>query len=366
MFPKGAAQPPHTHSTPLLEVASVAELPTESRESAPAPIHTRVTELLSVRYPIVQGGLAHLAWSGLAAAVSEAGGLGQIGVAHMTTPDDLRADIRRLKELTRAPYGINFPLGHRPLDAFLAVTLEEGAPVITITAGNPEAMIRAIHSSGVTPLPRVMVLVAGVRAARKAADLGADAVIAVGFEGGGHLGRDDIGTITLVPRIVDAVRIPVLASGGLADGRGLTAALALGAEGIELGTRFVATQECIAHSSYKEALVAASESDTVVIERTIGRPARVLRGPFAERILAVEEELERRGASREEALAELLPYIRGEVNVRAAVEGKLDEGFIWAGQGIGLIHDIPTARDLIERTAREARAAMARAQKAFV
>ncbi len=343
----------------------MAEISAESPESAPLPMHTHITELLGVRYPIVQGGLAHLAWSGLAAAVSEAGGLGQIGVAHMVTPEDLRADIRRLKELTQAPYGVNFPLGHRPLDAFLDVALEEGAPVITITAGNPEAMIRAIQSSGVKPLPRVMVLVAGVRAARKAADLGADAVIAVGFEGGGHLGRDDIGTITLVPRIVDSVRIPVLASGGLADGRGLAAALALGAEGTELGTRFVATQECVAHIAYKEALVSGAEADTVVVERAIGRPARVLRGPFVERMLAVEEELKRRGASREEALEALLPYIRGEVNVRAAIEGKLDEGFIWAGEGIGLIHDIPTARELIERMVREAREAMSHARLAF-
>lgn len=336
------------------------DTPTEARQPAPAPMRTRVTELLGVRYPIVQGGLAHLAWSGLAAAVSEAGGLGQIGMAHMVTPDDLRADIRRLKERTRAPYGVNFPLGQRPIDGFLAVALEEETPVITITAGNPEATIRAIQASGVTPLPRVLVLVAGARAARKAEDLGADAVIAVGFEGGGHLGRDDIGTITLVPRIVDTVKIPVLASGGLADGRGMAAALALGAEGIELGTRFVATQECVAHPAYKEALVAASESDTVVIERSIGHPARVLRSPHVERILALEEDLLRRRASREEALPELLPYIRGEVNVRAAIEGKLDEGFIWAGEGIGLIHDIPTARELIERTVREARAAMAR------
>jgi NADH:quinone reductase (non-electrogenic) len=342
----------------------VPETQTDPRDPAPTPMRTRITELLGIRYPIVQGGLAHLAWSGLAAAVSDAGGLGQIGVAHMETPDDLRADIQRYKAKTDTPYGVNFPLGHRPLDAFLDVALEEGAPVITITAGNPEAMIRAIHASGVKPLPRVMVLVAGLRAARKAEDLGADAVIAVGFEGGGHLGRDDIGTITLVPRIVDTVRIPVLASGGLADGRGLAAALALGAEGIELGTRFIATQECIAHPTYKEALVAASEADTVLIERAIGRPARVLRGPFVERILTVEADLERRGASREEALPELLPYIRGEVNVRAAVEGKLDEGFIWAGQSAGLIHDIPTARDLIERIVREAREAIAHARRA--
>lgn len=342
------------------------ETPTDARDSAPAPMRTRVTELLGVRYPIVQGGLAHLAWSGLAAAVSEAGGLGQIGVAHMVTPDDLRADIRALKARTSAPYGVNFPLGHRPLDDFLAVTLEEGAPVITITAGNPEAMIRAIQGSGVRPLPHVLVLVAGVRAARKAQDLGADAVIAVGFEGGGHLGRDDIGTITLVARIVDAVQIPVLASGGLADGRGLAASLALGADGIELGTRFIATQECIAHPAYKQALVEATESDTVVIERTIGRPARVLRGPYVDRVLAVEADLERRGASREEAFETLFPYIRGEVNIRAAVEGKVDEGFLWAGQGIGLIHDIPRVREVVERTVREARVAIVRANGMFI
>ncbi|HEX9036727.1 MAG TPA: nitronate monooxygenase [Ktedonobacterales bacterium] len=325
-----------------------------------APMRTRATELLGIRFPIVQGGLAHLAWSELAAAVSEAGGLGQIGVAHMQTPDQLRADIQRYKQLSSGPYGVNFPLGHRPLDAFLVVALEEGAPVITITAGNPEAMIRAIRASGVTPQPRILVLVAGVRAARKAEELGADAVIAVGFEGGGHLGRDDIGTITLVPRIVDSVRIPVIASGGLADGRGMAAALALGAEGIELGTRFVATQECVAHPAYKAALVAASELDTVVMERSIGRPARVLRGPFVERVLAFEEELARRGVSREDALPEMLPYIRGENNVRAAIDGKLDEGFIWAGECVGLIHDIPTARELIERIVRESRQAMAR------
>jgi NADH:quinone reductase (non-electrogenic) len=323
-------------------------------------MRTRFSERFGVRYPIVQGGLAHLAYSGLAAAVSEAGGLGQIGVACFETPEELRADMRRLKARTGLPYGVNFPLGHRPLDAFVDVALEEGAPVISITAGNPEGILRRIQQSGLTPLPKTMVLVAGTRAAKKSEDLGADAVIAVGYEGGGHLGRDDIGTLVLVPRVVESVGIPVLASGGIADGRGLAAALALGADGVELGTRFIAVQECIAHPAYKEALVAASETDTALIERSIGRPARVLRGPLVERILAVEAELERRGASRDDALAELLPYIRGEVNKRAAIEGYLDEGFIWAGQVTGLIHDVPTARELVERIVHEAHAAARR------
>ena len=334
----------------------MAEVQNAANEAAPAPMRTRITELFGVRYPIVQGGLAHLAYSGLAAAVSEAGGLGQIGCACFETPEELRADIRRLKERAHLPYGVNFPLGHRPIEAFVDVALEEGAPVISITAGNPEGILRQIQQSGVRPLPKTMVLVAGTRAARKSQDLGADAVIAVGYEGGGHLGRDDIGTLVLVPRVVETVSIPVLASGGIADGRGLAAALALGAEGIELGTRFIAVQECIAHPAYKEALVAAGETDTALIETSIGRPARVLRrGPLVERILTLEAELERQGASREEALEALLPYIRGEVNKRAAIEGHLDEGFIWAGQAAGLIRDIPTARELVERLVREAR-----------
>ncbi len=333
--------------------------------AAPAPMHTRLTELFGIPYPIVQGGLAHLAFSGLASAVSEAGGLGQIGMACFETPEEMRADIRRMKALTQRPYGVNFPLGHKPVEPFLDVALEEGAPVISITAGNPEGLLRRIQQSGVQPQPRTMVLVAGTRAARKAQDLGADVVIAVGFEGGGHLGRDDLGTVVLVPRVLETVRIPVLASGGIVDGRGMAAALALGAEGVEMGTRFIAVRECIAHPAYKEALVNASETDTIIIERALGRPGRALRGPFAERIVAVEAELEQRGASGEERLQALLPYIRGEVNKVAAIEGRLDEGFIWAGQATGLIHDVPTARELIYRMVREAREAAGRLNAAL-
>ena len=335
-------------------------------EAAPPPMRTRITDLFGIRYPIVQGGLAHLAYSGLAAAVSEAGGLGQIGMACFATPEDMRADIHRLKALTTLPFGVNFPRGHTPVAPFVEVALEEGAHVISITAGNPEGVLRQVATSGVTPLPKTMVLVAGVRAARKAQDLGADAVIAVGYEGGGHLGRDDVGTLVLTPKIVETVNIPVLASGGIMDGRGMAAGLALGADGVELGTRFIVTQECVAHQRYKDALVAATEADTVIIERTIGRPARVLRrGPLVERILATEEDLTRRSASREEAFEALYPFIRGEVNKVAAIEGRLDEGFIWAGEGVGLIHDIPTVRELIERMVREAASASERIRNLF-
>jgi len=318
----------------------------------PETLPTRVTALLGIRYPIVQGGLAHLSFGNLAAAVSEAGGLGQVGVACFETPEELRAEIHKVRSLTDRPFGVNFPLGHSPFEHFLEVALSENIPVLTVTGGNPEALLKRVQAH--TPTPKTMVLIAGTRAARKAEELGADAVIAVGVDGGGHLGRDDVGTLVLVPRIVEAVKIPVLASGGIADGRGLAAALALGAEGIEMGTRFVATVENVAHQHYKDALVAAQETDTVVIERVLGRPARVLKGPFVDKILEIERGLEQRGASREEALEALLPSIRGTVNTHAALDGVLDEGFVWAGQVAGLIHDIPAAGDLVRRIVLEA------------
>lgn len=322
--------------------------------AAPTPMHTRVTDLLGIQYPIVQGGLAYLSLAPLAAAVSRAGGLGQLGAACFATPADLHADILRVREMTDRPFGVNFPIGIKPMEPFVDVALAARVPVLSLTGGNPEPLLRRIQAAGQGT--KTLVLVAGVRAAQKAETLGADAVIAVGFEGGGHLGRDDLGTLVLVPRIVESVKIPVLASGGIADGRGMAAAFALGAEGIELGTHFVAVQEGNAHPRYKDALVAAQEGDTVIIERSIGRPARVLRTPFAEQILAVEADLARRGADREAALPEMLPLITGANNTRAALEGDLEHGFVWVGQVVGLIHDIPTAQDLVWRTVTEARA----------
>lgn len=334
-----------------------------SDHSLPQRMHTRFTELVGIRYPIVQGGLSHLSYAELAAAVSNAGGLGQIGCACFSTPEALQADIQKAKQLTTLPFGVNFPIGHIPLDAFVDAALEEQVAVISITGGNPEPLLRRIQQSGV-PV-RTMVLVAGVRAARKAESLGADAVIAVGVEGGGHLGRDDIGTMVLTPRIVESVKIPVLASGGIADGRGFAAALALGADGIELGTRFVAVRESNAHPNYQQALIEAQETDTVVVERAIGRPARVLKGRAAENLLRVEAELEKEQATPDERFRRLLPLIRGEVNQRASLQGILDEGFVWAGQNVGLIHDIPTSQELIERIVSEAYEITQKMHKAF-
>jgi NAD(P)H-dependent flavin oxidoreductase YrpB (nitropropane dioxygenase family) len=312
-----------------------SQLPTAHRP--PPTIQTPFTARFGVRYPIVQGGLAHLAFAGLAAAVSNAGGLGQITAASFQTPEDLRAEIAAARALTDRPFAVNFAIGHRPLDDLLEATLDAGVAAISITGGNPEPFLRRIAGTGV----RALVLTAGVRQAQKAESLGADAVIAVGQEGGGHLGRDDLGTIVLVPRVVDAVGIPVLASGGIGDARGLAAALALGAAGIEMGTRFVATRECIAHAAYKEALIRASERDTVVIERSIGRPGRTLDTLGARRVLDAE--------AQASGIEELLPLIDGRVNRRGAQEGDLAEGFVWAGQVIGLIDDVPPVADLIAR-----------------
>ncbi|KXG10402.1 Nitronate monooxygenase [Anoxybacillus sp. P3H1B] len=306
---------------------------------------TRVTELLGIQYPIIQGGLAYLAYADLAAAVSNAGGLGQITAMSLPSPDALRAEIKKVKEKTDRPFGVNFAIGQhgRPFSHMLEAAIEEQVPVISVTGGNPAPFFEQLKGVNVKKL----VLVAAVRQAVKAEELGADAVMVVGQEGGGHLGKYDIGTFVLIPKVVDSVSIPVIASGGIGDGRGLMAALALGAEGIEMGTRFIATQECIhAHPLYKEMLVKGSESDTVVIKRSLGAPGRAIANEWTEKILQIEQQ----GGTYEQ----LKTYISGEANRRFIYDGKTSEGFAWAGQVMGLIHDVPTVAELLERMIREA------------
>ncbi|MFD2371015.1 NAD(P)H-dependent flavin oxidoreductase [Brevibacillus sp. GCM10020057] len=301
---------------------------------------TRVTELLQIDYPVVQGGLAYLAYAELAAAVSNAGGLGQITAMSLPSPEALREEIRKVRLLTDRPFGVNFAIGqyNQSYLPYVDVAVEEGVKVVSVTGGNPEPLIRRLDGHDIKKL----VLVASVRQAQKAESIGADAVMAVGQEGGGHLGRDDIGTFVLIPRVVDSVSIPVLASGGIGDGRGILAALALGADGVELGTRFIATEECVhAHASYKEALLKGTEHDTAVIKRTLGAPARVVRTPGSDRILEMEKE----GAGYEQ----LKPWISGENNRAFIYEGNAQQGFGWAGQVIGLIKDVPTVQDLFTR-----------------
>ncbi|WP_397538379.1 NAD(P)H-dependent flavin oxidoreductase [Rummeliibacillus pycnus] len=300
---------------------------------------TRVTEILGIKYPIIQGGLAYLAYAELAAAVSNAGGLGQITAATLGTPEKLREEIHKVRALTKNPFGVNFAISRhdRKYEDLLEVAIEEKVPAISITGGNPKPVLERVKDEGI----KTMVLISGVRQAQKAEQLGADIVMAVGQEGGGHLGREDLGTIVLVPRVAESVSIPVLASGGIGDGRGLLAAFALGAEGIEMGTRFIATKECVhANDVYKEALINAKETDTIVIERSLGTPGRALKTEFTEEIVIREQ--------KEATYEDLKDLISGRANRKYIYEGNIKEGFGWAGQVMGLINDIPTVQELFD------------------
>ena len=305
---------------------------------------TRLTELLNIEYPIIQGGLAYLAYADLAAAVSNAGGLGQITAMSLPTPESLRAEIKKVRTLTDKPFGVNFAIGQhgKGYEPFVEVAKEMEVPVVTITGGNPAAIFDILQDS---PCKKI-VLVAARRQAMKAEQLGADAVMVVGNEGGGHLGRDEVGTLVLIPQVVDSVSIPVVAAGGIGDGRGWMAAMALGAEGIEMGTRFIATQECVdAHEDYKQALVTADENSTVLIKKSIGAPARVLKNDFTDKILQIEQE-----SPTYEVLKD---YISGKANQRYIYDGS-KEGYGWAGQVTGLIQDIPKVAELFERMVAQA------------
>lgn len=308
---------------------------------------TKVTELFGITYPIIQGGLAHLAYADLCIAVSEAGGLGQITAMSLGTPEALREEIKKVKANTDKPFGVNFAIGQhgRPFAHMVEAALEEGVEVMSVTGGNPTPFFELLRNKPV----KTLVLVAAKRQAMKAEELGADAVIVVGQEGGGHLGRDDIGTMVLTPQVADAVSIPVIASGGIGDGRGWMAAHALGVDGIEMGTRFIATKECVhASEAYVNALLSSEETDTTIIKRTLGAPGRALAGPWTEKII----ELESKKASYEQ----LKEYISGKANQKFIHHGDVEGGYGWAGQVTGLIKDVPTVAELFGRMVDEAEA----------
>jgi NADH:quinone reductase (non-electrogenic) len=263
----------------------------------------------------------------------------------LESPEALKQEIIKVRALTNKPFGVNFAIGQhdRSYLHFLAVAIEADVPVISMTGGNPAPFFEQLKGVNVKKL----VLVASKRQAMKAEELGADAVMVVGHEGGGHLGRDDIGTLVLTPQVVDAVRIPVISSGGIGDGRGLMAALSLGAEGIEMGTRFIATKECV-HASelYKKRLIEGSETDTVVIKRSIGAPGRAISNSWTSQILTIEKELG--------GYEQLKDYISGKANKRYIHEGEEGVGYGWAGQVMGLIKDDPTVEELFKRMICEA------------
>ncbi|SFP02558.1 NAD(P)H-dependent flavin oxidoreductase [Salibacterium halotolerans] len=307
-------------------------------------LKTSITELLNIRYPIIQGGLAYLAYSDLASAVSNSGGLGQITAMSLPDVQALKQEIRRVRQLTSAPFGVNIAIGRgvRPYEEMVKAAVFEEVDVLSITGGNPVPVLDMLKGTNI----KALVLTASIRQAVKAEEAGADAVMIVGREGGGHVGRDDTGTMVLVPQVVDRVSIPVIASGGISDGRSMMAAMALGAEGVEMGTRFIAVKECVhAHPAYQQALTEAAETDTVVIKESIGAPGRVLKNEWTKTILAKEQV--------SPSFETLRPYIGAEANKAFIYDGKDEDGFGWAGQVTGRIHDIPSVQELFDRIVEE-------------
>jgi enoyl-[acyl-carrier protein] reductase II len=307
-------------------------------------IRTSLCDMLGIDHPIIQGGMAWAATAELAAAVSNGGGLGIVGAGN-NPPEVVRQELRRARELTDRPFGANVPLFTAGAEGTLQVFVDEGVSVVTTGGGSAASFLEPLQRAGI----RVIPVVASVALARRMARLGVDALIAEGMESGGHVG--DVATLPLVPQVVDAVELPVIAAGGIADGRGLAAALALGAVGIQMGTRFICTVECQAHENYKQRIVRAHDRATMVTGRSVGHPVRSIRGPFVRRF----EELERSGASEEEILAFGAGTLRG-----AIVDGDVVDGSVMAGQSSGLVQDVVPVQDLIERIVAEAEATIRR------
>ncbi len=292
----------------------------------------KLNEILGTEFPIIQGGMANIATGEFAAACSNAGALGMIATGAWDG-QRLRQEIRRAKELTDKPFGVNLMLMNPCADEIAQVIIDEGVQVVTTGAGNPGKYIPAWKEHGIKVLPVVAATVLAKRLVR----LGVDAVIAEGTESGGHVG--EMTTMALVPQVIDAVDVPVVAAGGIADGRQAAAAFALGACGIQVGTCLLASEECPIHENYKQAILKAKDSDTTVTGRSIGGPVRVLKNKMAREYLA----LEKRGASLEELEAVTLGGLR-----RAVLEGDVEHGSVMSGQVAGMLHEIRPLRQIFE------------------
>lgn len=303
---------------------------------------TKITELLHIEYPIIQGGMAWVAEHNLAAAVSEAGGLGIIGAANAPA-DWVRQEIRKARELTDKPIGVNVMLLSPFADEVAQVLVEEHVPVITTGAGNPGKYMEAWKNNGSKVIP----VVASVALARMMEKGGADAVIAEGTESGGHIGNAT--TMTLVPQVVDAVNIPVIAAGGIGDGRGMAAAFMLGADAVQMGTRFVVAKESICHQNYKDRIMKAKDIDSAVTGRSHGHPIRQLRNQMTKEYIKKEQE----GASFEELELLTVGALRN-----AVMEGDVKNGTLMAGQIAGLIKKEQTCKEMIDEIMSEAKALM--------
>ena len=299
---------------------------------------TRITELLGIEYPIIQGGMAWVAEHNLAAAVSEAGGLGLIGAASAPA-EVVREEIRKARELTKKPFGVNIMLMSPYADEVAKVVVEEGVKVVTTGAGNPGKYMKMWKEAGIKVIP----VVASVALAKMMENAGADAVVAEGTESGGHIGEAT--TMTLVPQVVDAVSIPVIAAGGIADGRGIAAAFMLGAEAVQMGTRFVVAKESIVHDNYKQRLLKAKDIDSTVTGRSHGHPVRCLRNQMTREYNRLEAE----GKGFEE-----LEYLTVGTLRKAVMEGDVVNGTVMAGQIAGMVNKEQTCKEMIDEMMEQA------------
>jgi enoyl-[acyl-carrier protein] reductase II len=301
-------------------------------------LRTPICDLLGIDYPIVQGGMAWIATAELAAAVSNGGGLGVVAAGGWPA-DWVRREVRRTRELTDRPFGLNIMLMSPHAPDIVDLAIAESVPVVMTGAGNPGPLIPRFNDAGIHVIP----VVASVALARRLERAGAAALIAEGMESGGHIG--EITTMVLVPQVVDAVAIPVIAAGGFADGRGLVAAIALGAQGIQMGTRFACTTECIVHTKYKERVLQARDRCTTTTGHTLGHPVRALENTFTRRFL----ELERQNLPKEE----VEKFGTGALR-RGLIEGDMEMGSLMAGQVAGMIRDVRPASEIIAELMAEA------------
>lgn len=304
-----------------------------------------ITDLFGIRVPIVQAGMVWVSGGKLAAAASQAGALGLIGAGSMQ-PDLLRLHIRKAKALTDKPFGINLPLLYAKAREQIDVALEEGVRIFFTSAGSPKTFTSYLKDKGAI----VVHVTSSPELAQKCEAAGVDAIVAEGFEAGGHNGRDEITTMVLIPEVVDAVKIPVIAAGGIADGRQIAAALALGASGVQMGTRFAATAESSAHANFKRAITTAAPGATMLTLKKLV-PVRLLKNRFFEQVAAAEE----RGATTDE-----LQALLGKGRAKSGMlEGDLDEGELEIGQVAAMVRDLPTTAALVQRLEREYQAALA-------
>jgi NADH:quinone reductase (non-electrogenic) len=309
-------------------------------------IKTRITELFNIEHPIIQGGMLWLSRGELVAAVSNAGGLGILSSATFLTREEFQSELKRVKEMTAKPFGVNIPLfpALKPLDinGYVQAMAEEGVGVVETAGRNPVEYMPLFKEHGL----KVMHKVTAVRFARKAEEIGCDAVIIDGFECAGHPGEEDVSSTVLLPATVDAVDIPVVAAGGFADGRGVVAALALGAEGVLMGTRFMLSREAPMSPDLKKYLTGLNETDTMFVLRSLKNSARVIKNDTAKKVAAMED----KGAT----IGDLIPFVTGAREKEVMDSGDISRGLLHCGQVIGLIHDFPPVKEIIDSIMEEA------------